>query len=245
MERIEELGDGLKIIQDKNLYTFTSDSVILANFVTLKKKEKAVEIGTGSGVISILVAGREACECASCACPQSQAPSGGAVNHTPKLHDCYKSIIAFEVQKKLADMAKRSLELNGISNIKIVNDKIQNFKKYVSEDSFDVVFSNPPYKKKGTSFINENESKAIARHEIELDLENLVKCASSLLKTKGRFYVMYDANRVAEIIFKLKQNRLEPKEMFFTYANGKEEAVLVVIKAVKDAAEGCIVRRQK
>ena len=215
MERIEELGDGLKIIQNKDLYTFTSDSVILANFITLKKKEKAVEIGTGSGVISILVGHR----------------SG--------------DIVAFEVQKSLADMAIRSLELNSIDNIKIINDKVQNFKEYVSPDSFDVVFSNPPYKKKGTSFLNENESRAIARHEIELDLNDLVKCASSLLKTKGRFYVMYDANRAPEIICKLKEFNLEPKEMFFTYPDKKDEAVLVVIKAVKGAAEGCIVRRQK
>ena len=213
-ERLEDLQfEGLKIIQNKNLYTFTSDSVVLANFLKIKPKEIAVEIGGGSGVISIL------------ATKKTKA----------------KKIISFELQQKMFELFQRNIILNDLSEkIEVINDKIQNHKKYVENGSIDVVFSNPPYKREGSCLVNENESKMIARHEKFLPLDELCKAASCMLKFGGRFYVTYDADRSCELISELMKNSLEPKRMFFT-ENGKGKTILVVIEAVKNGKHGVLV----
>lgn len=210
-ERIEDLQfEGLKIVQDRDLYSFTSDSVILANFLKIKKGECAVEIGSGSGVISILA--------------------------TKKTNA--KKIICFELQEKLAKMSKKSLKINKIEDkITVINDKIQNFKNYIQPGSIDVVFSNPPYKREGSAKKNENESKALARHEKTLPLSEFVKCAAGLLKFGGRLYVVYDADRSCELISTLISFNLQPKRMFFT-ENGRGKVVLVVIEAVLGGKPG-------
>jgi len=204
-ERIEDLMcEGLKIIQNKNLYTFTSDSVVLANFIKLKSKERAVEIGSGSGIISILLSKKTK----------------------------YEHITGFEMQKELCEMSKRSLELNEISNIEFVNDKAQNYKKYIENNSIDVVFSNPPYKREGSAEYNKNESKAIARHEKNLPLKELINTVDGLLKFGGRFYCVYDADRSCELIYEMMSKKIEPKRMFFT-SNGKGKHILFVVEGVK------------
>ncbi len=209
-ERIDDLQfEGLKIIQDKNLYAFTSDSVVLANFLKIKKGEFAVEIGSGSGVVSILA--------------------------TKKTNA--KNIVGFEIQEDLFNLAKKSLILNGILNVEFVNDDVKNFKKYVKQESADVVFSNPPYKKNGSAVPNENPSKALARHEKFLPLTDLCQVTSKILKFGGRAYFVYDADRCCEMIAELKKCNLEPKRMFFT-ENGKGKIVLFVVEAVKGASPG-------
>lgn len=209
-ERLDDLQfEGLKIVQDRNLYAFTSDSVVLANFLKIKRGEKAVEIGSGSGVISIL-----------------------ATKKTKVSH-----ITAFELQQPLYEMSLKSLQLNGIKNVDVINDDVCNFKKYLSVGSVDVVFSNPPYKKEGAAAKNENESKAIARHEKSLPIEKLVKCASDMLKFGGRAYFVYDADRSAEMIYHLICNNLQPKRMFFT-ENGRKKPILFVVEAVKGGKSG-------
>ena len=128
-ERLDDLQfEGLKLVQDKDLYAFTSDSVVLANFLKIKRGETAVEIGVGSGVISILA--------------------------TKKTNA--KSIVGFEIQKPLFTLAQKNLQINNISNITFINDDVKNFSKYLAKESVDVVFSNPPYK--NSTFFNENES---------------------------------------------------------------------------------------
>ena len=213
-EKIEDLQfEGLKIIQNKNLYTFTSDSVILANFLKIKTKEVAVEIGGGSGVISIL------------ATKKTKA----------------NKIVSFELQEKMFELFEKNIKLNDLNDkIQIINDKIQNHKRYFANGSIDVVFSNPPYKREGSCLLNENESKMIARHEKFLPLSDLCKSASSMLKFGGRFYVTYDADRSCELISELMKNSLEPKKMFFT-ENGRGKTILVVIEAVKNGKHGVLV----
>lgn len=205
-ERLEDLQfEGLKIIQNKNLYSFTSDSVILANFLKIRHKEKAVEIGGGSGVISILA--------------------------TKKTQG--KNFIVFELQKKMFDLLQKNIDLNDLNDkIFAINDDVKNYKKYISNGEIDVVFSNPPYKKDGACELNENESKKIARHEKFLPLADLCKVASDMLKFGGRFYVVYDADRSCELIYELMKNNIEPKRMFFT-ENGRGKTILVVIEGVK------------
>ena len=210
-EKIEDLQcEGLKIIQNKEFYTFTSDSVVLANFIKIKKKEVAVEVGSGSGVISILLSKK--------------------VN--------FKHIYGFEIQKELFEMANKSLALNDLTEeISFINDKFQNYKNYFENGSVDVIFSNPPYKKEGSAKYNDNESKAIARHEKNLMIDELCVNVSKLLKHGGRFYVVYDADRCCELIYQLISNKLEPKRMFFT-DNGRGKTTLVVIEAVKGGKHG-------
>ncbi len=205
-ERIDDLQfENLKIVQNENLYSFTSDSVVLANFVKIKKSEKALEIGSGSGVISVLLT---------------------------KKTDC-KKIVCIEIQEKMCQMARKTLELNDIQDkIKIINDKAQNLGLYFERYSFDVIFSNPPYKKKGSAKENDNESRAIARHEKELPLEDLCKTIFDNLKFGGRAYLVYDADRTCELIFQLMRKGLQPKRMFFT-ENGKGRKILVVMECVK------------
>ena len=205
-EKIEDLQfEGLKIIQNKGLYAFTSDSVILANFLKIKPKETALEIGGGSGVISIL------------ATKKTKA----------------KKIYAFELQEKMFHLFQKNIKLNNLEEkIQVFNENILNYRKHIEFGSIDVVFSNPPYKRDGSCELNENESKRIARHEKYLPLKDLCKCASDILKFGGRFYVVYDADRSCELISELMKNNLEPKRMFFT-ENGKGKTILVVIEAVK------------
>ena len=208
-ERLEDLQcKGLKIIQNKDYYTFTSDSVILANFVQTKKNDLCVEIGTGCGVISILLSAKKD----------------------------FKNITAFELQREMADLANKNVRLNNLDEkISIINDNIENFNSYLTKNSVDVVFSNPPYMLGGDE--NKNLVRDKARHEKSLPLERLTNLASQMLKFGGKFYVVYSAERSVELIASLTKNNLQPKKMFFT-SNGKGKVVLVVIEAVKGGKSG-------
>ncbi len=209
-ERIEDLEcKGLKIIQNKSLYTFTSDSVILANFLKIKKYENAVEIGAGCGVISILASAKNQ----------------------------FKSIKAFEVDAQLADLARRNIKLNNLQEkIEIIEDKVQNYCKYIKKVSVDVVFSNPPYMKESKKG-GENSVREKARHDNLLKIDELCEVASGILKFGGRLYLVYSAERSGELISTLIKHDLQPKTMFFT-ENGKGKVVLVVIEAVKGGKAG-------
>lgn len=208
-ERIDDLQlDGLKIIQN-NKYNFTSDSAILANFVSAKKSDTCVEIGTGTGVISILV----------------------NYKNNPK------KIIAFEIQKEVSSLAEKNIKLNNLQDkIEIINSPIQNFKEYVNKESIDVVFANPPYLKvNGLSLINTEDTKAKSRHEICLTLEEFIKYSSQILKFGGKLFFVHRPNRLSEIFECLHKYKLEPKKMFFTQPNEKTEPSTVLIMAQKNA----------
>ena len=208
-ERLEDLQfQNLKIIQNKKLYNFTSDSVVLANFVKTKKNDVAVEIGAGCGVISILVQAKNS----------------------------VKHIDAFEIQDEMAELCEKNIELNNLQQkITLYRDRVQNFEKYVKESSVDVVFSNPPYFK-STNFEQDNVKKT-AKEESSLPLADLVSCTAKMLKSGGAFYCCYGAERVIDLVCECRKNSLEVKEMFFT-ENGQGKIKIVVIKAVKDGKSG-------
>lgn len=209
MERLEDLQyKGLKIIQDNSLYTFTSDSVVLANFVKIKKNENAVEIGCGCGVVSILLSAKTN----------------------------VKSIVAFEIQQEMSNLARKNLKLNNLEDkIQIINDDVVNFYKYLSANETDVVFSNPPFMYSNTG--NHNTVKNIARHDGKLTPEKLCSVASKILKDNGRFYLVYLPERLCEIFDCLVKNKLQPKRLFFT-ENQKGQIKLCVIEAVKNGGKG-------
>lgn len=208
-ERVEDLQcNGLQIIQDKELYCFTSDSVVLANFVKTKARDVAVEIGAGSGVISILVQAKN------------------------KL----KNITAFEIQPCMADLCQKNIELNNLQEkITLVCDDVKNFKNYIKPASVDVIFSNPPFFK-STNF-KQSEVKRIAKEDASLPVDVLASVSAKMLKDGGNFYCVYSAERTVELLIELQKNNLTTKEMFFT-ENGKGEVNLVVLKAVKGGKNG-------
>lgn len=209
-ERLDDLQyNNLYIIQDKNEYCFTSDAVALANFVKVPRGGKIVDLCSGSGVIGILVS---------------------AKNNVSKT-------VLVEYQEKLADMSKRSIEYNKLSSIEVVNKKLQNVHKIIGNSCYDVVLCNPPYKKSGTTkLINEKESIAIARHEIEVTLEEIVLEASKLLKYGGDFYIVNKEERLTDMMVLFRQYNIEPKELKILTSN--KGANVVMLKGRKGGKSG-------
>ena len=209
-ERLDDLQfNNLYIIQNEKGYCFTSDAVALANFVTVKSGGKLVDLCSGSGVIGILAAAKNNIE----------------------------SAVLVEIQDCMADMATRSIEYNKLSNISVVNEKLQGIHKSIGMGVYDAVVCNPPYKKRGTAkLINENESIAIARHEIAVTLEEIIKEASLLLKYGGEFYIVNKEERLTDMMVLLRQYGLEPKVLKILPSS--KGANIVMLKAKKGGKSG-------
>ncbi len=211
-ERIDDLQyKGLKIIQNTKGFCFGIDSVILSDFAkNIKKGSKVVDLGTGTGIIGLLL------------CKKTEL----------------KEIVGVEIQKEVAEMANRSIKLNKLEDkFKILNTDINKIfeDKLLEKDKFDVVVMNPPYKEKGTGKINEVDSKIISRHEVKATLSDFIKMASNLLKDKGEIYIVHKPERMPDIIQKMRENKIEPKEIKTVYSNKKTEASLILIKGIKGA----------
>ena len=209
-EKIEDLQfKNLKIIQNKKGFCFGLDSVLLANFASkLKKEAKVLDLGTGTGIIAILLCGKS------------------------KL----KEIIGVEIQKEVYEMAKKSIQLNNIENkFKIINEDILNLFKILEKNSFDVIVTNPPYKEKGTGISNEEPKKQISKHETTASLEDFIKISKDFLKDKGEFYIVHRPERLVDILNNMRKYKIEPKEMQFVCSNENSEPKLVLIKGIKNA----------
>lgn len=211
-ERIDDLQyKGLKIIQNTKGFCFGIDSVILSDFAkNIKKGSKVVDLGTGTGIIGLLL------------CKKTEL----------------KEIVGVEIQKEVAEMANRSIKLNKLEDkFKILNTDINKIfeDKLLEKNKFDVVVMNPPYKEKGTGKINEVDSKIISRHEVKATLSDFIKVASNLLKDKGEIYIIHKPERMPDIIQKMRENKIEPKEIKTVYSNKKTEASLILIKGIKGA----------
>ena len=209
-ERIDDLGiKNLKIIQNKKWFCFGIDSVLLANFAkNIKKDSYVLDLGTGSGIMPTLLCGKTE----------------------------LKKVVGIEIQKDVCDMAKRSIELNKINEkFEIICDSILNLNKYFEKQTFDVVITNPPYKKKNTGIINPDEPKMIARHEITANLEDFIRVAKDMLKDKGEFYMVHRTERLVDIFELMRKYKIEPKEIRFIFSNKNGEPKMVMIKGVKNA----------
>lgn len=211
-ERIDDLEyKGLKIIQNTEGFCFGIDAVLLSDFAKeIKNNSKVLDLGTGTGILSILLSGKT------------------------NLNKIY----GIEIQEEVANMAQRSVQLNNLENkIEIINKNIKDLENIFEKNSFDAIVTNPPYKKINTGEKNEKENKLISRHEVTASLDDFIKISFNLLKDKGSCYMVHRPERLAEIIYKLKQNKLEPKIIKFVYSNVKSEPKLVLIKSVKNAKE--------
>lgn len=209
-ERIDDLEfKGLKIIQNKDGFCFGIDSILLSDFAKeIKKESKVIDLGTGTGIIGILL------------CMKTEL----------------SKIIGVEIQKEVYDMAKRSIKLNNLENkFEIINENIKNLENIIETGTFDAVVTNPPYKKIGTGLTNENEKKLISRHEITANLEDFIKVSYRMLKDKGTLYMVHRPDRMVDIIELLRKYKLEPKKIKFVYPNANKDANLILLKAVKNA----------
>ena len=135
-------------------------------------------------------------------------------------------------------MAKRSSKLNNLEEkFQVLNEDILNLNKIYENQTFDAIVTNPPYKKKNTGIINEDERKIISRHEITASLEDFIKVSKDLLKDKGEFYMVHRPERLVDILYLLRKYKIEPKELRFVYSNAKKPPKLVLIKGIKNAKE--------
>ncbi len=211
-ERIDDLEfKGLKIIQNSEGFCFGIDSVLLSDFAKeIKENSKVVDIGTGTGIISLLL------------CEKTEL----------------SKIYGIEIQEEIADMAKRSIILNNLEDkFEIINKNIKDIFEELEPNSIDAIVTNPPYMKLNTGAQNESKKKLISRHEIECNLEDIVKISYKLLKSKGEFYMVHRAERIVDILYYLRKYKLEPKKIRFIHSKKNKEPNLVLIKAIKDAGE--------
>ena len=206
-ERIDDLQrNGYRIIQNKDCFCFGMDAVLLSSFAKAEKGERVLDLGTGNGVIPILM----------------QAKNPGAF------------FAGLEIQKVSADLARRSVELNGIGEyVNIVQGDIKEASAIFGGASFNVVTTNPPYMNENHGIVNPDSAKAIARHELLCTLEDVVREASKCLKMRGRFYMVHRPQRLVEIFDTMKRYHLEPKRMRMVHPHEDKEANMVLIEAVK------------
>ena len=206
-EVLEEFYLDKKIIQNVNLYRFTSDSILLSKFARAKAGDRVADFCSGSGVVGF---------------------------HFLCLNPKISSLTLFEMQHSLADMSRRTAELNGF-DCKIINCKLQEIPKDF-DDKFSLILCNPPYEKSG--FENEVYEKAVCRKELTLTLPEITDAAFKKLKFGGRLAILNRADRTAELIYTLKQRKLEPKRMQFVCGTAGAKPYLVMVEAVKGGKEG-------
>lgn len=206
-ERIDDLQrNGYRIIQKKKGFCFGMDAVLLSGFAQVKEGEMAVDLGTGTGIIPILL----------------EAKTKG------------RHFTGLEIQEEVAEMANRSVRLNHLEDrVDIVRGDIKEASRLFGKASFDVVTSNPPYMNDNHGLKNPDLLKAIARHEVFCTLDDVCREASLLLKTGGRFYMVHRPHRLAEIITALKNYKLEPKRMKLVHPFIDKDANMVLIEAVR------------
>lgn len=209
-ERIDDLEyKGLKIIQNEKGFCFGMDSVLLSDFAkNMKNNSTVLDLGTGTGIIPILLCGKTN----------------------------LKKVVGIEIQKDVANMAKRSSQLNNLQDrFEVVNSNIIDLKNIYEKQSFDVIVTNPPYKKENTGLTNENEAKLISRHEITANLEDFISISKDLLKDKGEFYMVHRPERLVDILSLMRKYKIEPKILKFVSPNKNKEPNLILIKGIKNA----------
>jgi tRNA1Val (adenine37-N6)-methyltransferase len=196
----------IKVLQKKTGYRFSIDAVLLSQFARIRTNERVIDLGTGCGILPLLLC------------------------HDTKAH----SFVGVEIQKGLAELAKRNVQLNHFEDrVSILHNDLRKLKRIFPPGSFHVVLSNPPYRKYRTGRVNPTLEKAIARHEIEGTLEDLVSMASYLLPSKGRCYLIFPALRAVDLLVALRNRGLEPKRLQFVYPRLHDEANFILTESIK------------
>ena len=204
--------DNLKIVQNKNYFNFSLDSILLPNFAPITENTKNIlDLSTGNAPVPLVL--------------------------TTKTN---AKIIGVELQKEVFELAKESVEINNLSTqIELINDNINNIVTKYETDTFDLITCNPPYfKHSEQSITNDNEIKSIARHEIHMELEDVFKISKKLLKNGGSICMVHRTDRLMEIIEKMKKNNIEPKRIQFIYPKINSESNLVLVDGRKNGKVG-------
>ena len=203
-------GGRLQILQKKKGYRYTIDSVLLAHFVEPKKGERILELGAGSGVISLLLAFRN-----------------------PGVR-----VTGLELQADLADMAGRSVSMNGLEGrVKIILGDVRNAVELLEARSQDVAVFNPPYRKMGSGKVNPGTEKALARHEIAGSIADFLKAASCALEPGGRVCLIYPCSRMVEAIHRMRAGKMEPKRLRMVHSRPGSRGDFVLVEGMKGGGE--------
>ena len=204
-ERIDELTPQLKIIQSRDVFSFSMDAVLLAHFPTVQKNSQVIDLCSGNGVIPLLL---------------SQKANG--------------KIVGVEVQERLVDMANRSIRMNGLEQkVEMIHGDIKEMPERLGKGTFDILTVNPPYLPLIGQDHNHNQHFAIARHEILTNLEEVIQISGQLLKVGGKMAMVHRPSRLVDMITLLRENQLEPKRIRFVHPKQGKEANMVLIEATK------------
>lgn len=206
-ERIDDLQyKGLKIIQKTDGFCFGVDAVLLANFADIRKGDRVIDLGTGTGIIPVLLAGKTAA----------------------------KEIVGLEIQAEMAEMAARSVMLNGLSErVRMVHGDIKKSLEDFGAASFNSVVSNPPYMNSGGGLVNPSDMKAISRHEILCTLEDVIMAGSKLLVPGGQFAMVHRPERLVDIVYLMRSSGIEPKYLRFVYPSPYKKPNLILVKGTR------------
>ncbi len=201
----------LKIVQNKDYFNFSLDSVLLPCFVELlPSTKKILDMCTGNAPVPLILSTKTNAK-----------------------------IYGIELQKNIYDLAKESVKINKINNIELINDDVNNIYNYFKSDTFDIITCNPPYfKYKNTSILNNNNVKSLARHEITVKLSDIIKISKKLLKNNGSLCIVHRTERLIEIIDEMRNNNIEPKRIRFIYPKKNSESNLVLVDGRKNGKVG-------
>lgn len=208
-ERIDDLEkNGYKIIQNPEVFCFGIDAILLAHFAKVTKaSQKILDIGTGTGIIPIL------------------------------MHAAYQkgSYIGIDIQENMVEMASRSSKLNQIEkDVKFLNVDIKSYREYFSWEEFDVITTNPPYMKGESGLKNEHPSISVARHEVACTLEDIIAASSYMLKDKGKLYMIHRPHRLIDITTLMRNYKVEPKRMRFVHPKPGKAPTMVLIEGARN-----------
>jgi len=206
----EILNGGLRVYQRKKGYRFSIDSILLAHFVSLKRRSRFMDIGCGSGIILIILAKRF---------PETQC-------------------VGLEIQENLAALAHKNSQINHLeSRAEIIHCDARNVEKFFPERSFDSIIFNPPYRKINSGRLNPHHEKAVARHEISGSLKDFLSASKYLLKPGGTVFTIYPAKRLAELIYLFRLNGIEPKKMKLVFSDTASDAEFALVEGKKGSRE--------
>ncbi len=203
-------GTDLKIIQNRKRFSYGTDAIFLSSFG--RPKGLVLDIGTGTGIVALRLWGRNRAG--------------------------IEKIYGVEIQDVVAEMAKRSVALNGLEDkLEVLHMDLKDLGDKFGRSSIDTIYTNPPYMKSGGALLNGDENFSISRHELKASLEDIVRVASDLLKPNGRFYMVHRPNRMVDIIYYMRKYRLEPKYIRLVQPRRDKSPNLLLIEGVKHAKE--------
>ncbi len=210
-ETIDEIsGSRLRIFQKEKGYRFSIDALLLAHFVHLKKGDRIVDLGTGSGVIAVIMARKKECG----------------------------KVVGVDIQEELVDMARRSVQLNNLEEkLVICRGDVRNIEAVFDSKSFNVAVFNPPYRKLKSGRINPNDQKSIARHEVKATLQDFLNAAGYVLRRSGRAYIIYPATRMVELLSSMRVSGIEPKRMRMVHSHDASRAEFTLVEGIKSGRE--------